>query len=155
MPSGLSPVEVQKDPRSRHVDAVVFAHRRDPSRRVVVRAAYTIDAEVEGDVTHLAGVSTTLRREGRGPSADPTRDDEAYAGRLFTPLGKLGSLGVAGGDLLAGSTQVAEGDMVHCFLDGREIEQLRRTPAGGTLVGLVNGGGEASRFDNFEVRAVR
>jgi hypothetical protein len=106
--SGLYPVEVRKDPRSRHVDAVVFAHRRDPSRRVVVRAAYTIDAEIEGDVTHLAGVSTTLRREGRGPSADPTRDDEAYAGRLFTPLEKIGSLGVAGGDLLAGSTQAAD-----------------------------------------------
>jgi hypothetical protein len=106
--SQLHPVEVRKDPRSRRVEAVVFIHRRDPRRRVVVHAAYTIDAEIEGDVTHLAGVSTTLRREGRGPSADPSRDDEAFAGRLFAPRQPLGSLTVAGGDLLAGSTQAAD-----------------------------------------------
>jgi hypothetical protein len=49
---------------------------------------------------------------------------------------------------------VAEGETVRCFLDGREIDRLHRPPTGGTLVGMVNGG-EASRFDNFEVRTVR
>ena len=95
--ANLYPVEVQKNPQSRHLDAVTFADRRDPLRRIVIRPRFTIDAEIEGDVCHLAGVSTTLRREARGPSDDPTRDNESFAGRLFTPAKKIGSLIVAGG----------------------------------------------------------
>jgi hypothetical protein len=49
---------------------------------------------------------------------------------------------------------VTEGETVRCLLDGCEIDRLHRPPAGGTLVGIINGG-EASRFDNFEVRAAR
>ena len=93
---------------SRHLDAVTFADRRDPKRRMVIRPQFTIDAEIEGDVCHLPGVSTTLGREARGPSDDPTRDNESFAGRLFTPAKKIGSLVVAGGALLDGSTQQAD-----------------------------------------------
>jgi hypothetical protein len=48
---------------------------------------------------------------------------------------------------------VAKGGDVSYFLDGQQIKHLQRahSPAA-TLAGLVNGGGEASRFDNFEVR---
>jgi hypothetical protein len=37
--------------------------------------------------------------------ADPTRDNESFAGHLFTPAKKIGSLIVAGGALMDGSTQ--------------------------------------------------
>jgi hypothetical protein len=48
---------------------------------------------------------------------------------------------------------VAKGGHVFYFLDGKRITHLQRTYSpSATLVGLVNGGGEASRFDNFEVR---
>ncbi|MFO0870274.1 MAG: FAD-dependent oxidoreductase [Pirellulales bacterium] len=104
----LHPVEVQKEASSRKVESVTFADRRDPRRRVVVRARCTIDAEIEGDVCHLAGVSTTLRREASQPSDDPTRDRESFAGRLFTKEKKIGALLVAGGTLLEGSTQQAD-----------------------------------------------
>ena len=48
---------------------------------------------------------------------------------------------------------VGKGGNVFYFLDGKEIKHLQRTysPAA-TLVGLINGGGEASRFDNLEGR---
>jgi hypothetical protein len=32
------------------------------------------------------------------------------------------------------------------------VRSLERGTRGGTVVGLVNGGGERSRFDNLEVR---
>lgn len=106
--ANLYPAAVQKDPQSKQIVAVTFADRRDPNRRVVIRPRFTIDAEIEGDVCHLAGVSTTLRREARGPSVDPTRDNESFAGRLFAPSKKIGALLVAGGDLMEGSTQQAD-----------------------------------------------
>lgn len=53
--ANLYPVEVRKNPHSRHVDAVTFADRREPRRRVVIRPRFTIDAEIEGDVCQLAG----------------------------------------------------------------------------------------------------
>jgi hypothetical protein len=50
---------------------------------------------------------------------------------------------------------VARGSEVRYFLDGLPVRREQRQPrAGATWVGLVAGGGEASRFDNFEVRAV-
>ena len=48
---------------------------------------------------------------------------------------------------------VAKGGDVLYFLDGREIKHLQRTYSpSATVVGVVNGGGESSRFDNLEVR---
>jgi hypothetical protein len=48
---------------------------------------------------------------------------------------------------------VAKGGDVLYFLDGKEIKHLQRTYSpSATLVGVVNGGGESSRFDNLEVR---
>ena len=104
----LVPVAVDKDPQTRRVRSVTFAHRLEPGRRVVVEPKITIDAEIEGDVAYLAGVSMTLRREGRAKSDDPTRNEESYAGRIFTPVRKIASLVVAGGPLMEGSTQEAD-----------------------------------------------
>jgi hypothetical protein len=104
----LHPVRVTKNAETRQVSAVTFADRRDPARRVTIRPRFTIDAEIEGDVSYLAGVTMTLRREASAPSDDPTRDRESYAGRLFAPEKQIGSLLVAGGALMAGSTRQAD-----------------------------------------------
>ena len=103
----LHPVAVEKDPSSRRVRGVTFGHRHDPGRRIVIVADAVIDAEIEGDVTFLAGATTTLRREARVSSEDPTRDQESYAGRIFTREKRIGSLLVAGGPELEGSTHAA------------------------------------------------
>jgi hypothetical protein len=50
---------------------------------------------------------------------------------------------------------VARGDRVDYLLDGRLVRSLERGMRGGTVVGLVNGGDERSRFDNLEVRPPR
>jgi hypothetical protein len=47
---------------------------------------------------------------------------------------------------------VARGDRIDYLLDGRLVRSLERGTRGGTVVGLVNGGDERSRFDNLEVR---
>ena len=48
---------------------------------------------------------------------------------------------------------LAKGEQLTCFLDGKQVYQDRRPEfAGATKVGLVNGGGQPSRLDNFEVR---
>jgi len=104
----LHPVAVAKDAASRRVTAVTFGHRHDATRRIVVDAEAVIDAEIEGDVAFLAGVSLTLQREPRAASDDPTRDQESYAGRIFTPEKRIGSLLVAGGPPLAGTTHAAD-----------------------------------------------
>lgn len=104
----LHPVAVEKDPSSRRVRGVTFGHRHDPGRRIVIVADAVIDAEIEGDVTFLAGATTTLRREARVSSEDPTRDQESYAGRIFTREKRIGSLLVAGGPELEGSTHAAD-----------------------------------------------
>lgn len=104
----LYPVKVEKDPKTRRVMTVVFKHRLDPKRTVTVHPEIAIDAEIEGDVTHLAGATTTLRREGKVKSDDPTRDQESYAGRIFTPEKSLGSLLVAGGPITKDSTSAAD-----------------------------------------------
>ncbi len=106
--ANLYPIAVQKDPATQCVTAVEFGHRLDPQRRVTIYPKLTIDAEIEGDVAFLAGVSMTLCREARAPSDDPTRDQESYAGRLFTPERTIGSLLVAGGPPMAGSTFAAD-----------------------------------------------
>lgn len=104
----LHPVAVEKDPSTRRVRGVTFGHRHDPGRRIVIVADAVIDAEIEGDVTFLAGATTTLRREARVSSEDPTRDQESYAGRIFTREKRIGSLLVAGGPELEGSTHAAD-----------------------------------------------
>lgn len=104
----LHPVAVEKHPSSRRVRGVTFGHRHDPGRRIVIVADAVIDAEIEGDVTFLAGATTTLRREARVSSEDPTRDQESYAGRIFTREKRIGSLLVAGGPELEGSTHAAD-----------------------------------------------
>ncbi len=106
--ANLVPLSVEKDPQTKRVTAVVFGHRLQPGRKIVVGPQVTIDAEIEGDVAYLAGVSMTLLREGRVASDDPTRNQESYAGRLFTPEVRIQSLLVAGGPLLPGSTQAAD-----------------------------------------------
>jgi len=106
--ANLVPLSVEKDPQTKRVTAVVFGHRLQPKRKIVVEPQVTIDAEIEGDVAYLAGVSMTLLREGRVASDDPTRDRESYAGRIFTPQVRIQSLAVAGGPLLPGSTQAAD-----------------------------------------------
>ena len=108
MLANLYPVEVAKDPKTNHVDSVTFADRRGSGRRVRIRSQFTIDAEIEGDTSYLAGVSMTLRREARGPSEDPTRDNESYAGKIFTPGKVSGSVLRAGGAPMEGSTQQAD-----------------------------------------------
>ena len=104
----LHPVAVDKDPGTRRVRSVTFGHRRDPERRVVIEAEVVIDAEIEGDVAFLAGATTTLRREARVSSEDPTRDQESYAGRIFTLEKPIGSLLVAGGPEVEGTTHEAD-----------------------------------------------
>jgi hypothetical protein len=104
----LHPVAVAKDAVSRRVSAVTFGHRHDAGRRIVVDAEAVIDAEIEGDVAFLAGVSMTLHREPRAPSDDPTRHEESYAGRIFTPEKRIGSLLVAGGPALEATTHAAD-----------------------------------------------
>jgi len=48
---------------------------------------------------------------------------------------------------------VARGDRIDYLLDDRLVRSLNRPGSrGGTLVGLVNGGDERSRFDNLAVR---
>ena len=48
---------------------------------------------------------------------------------------------------------LAKGEQLTCFLDGKQVHQERRAEfAGATKVGLVNGGGQPSRIDNFKVR---
>lgn len=106
--ANLYPVAVHKDPASRRVTAVEFGHRLEPHRRVTIYPKLTIDAEIEGDVAFLAGVSMTLCREARTPSDDPTRHQESYAGRIFTPERPIGSLLVAGGPPMDGSTFEAD-----------------------------------------------
>ncbi len=106
--ANLYPLAVEKDALTKRVATVVFGHRLQPDRRVVIRPRITIDAEIEGDVAFLAGVTMTLRREARVSSDDPTRDNESYAGRIFTPQRRIGSLLVAGGPLMEGSTQSAD-----------------------------------------------
>ena len=98
--ANLYPVAVEKDPATKRVSAVTFGHRLANGRRIVVRPKITIDAEIEGDVAWLAGVTMTLCREGRVQSEDPTRNEESYAGRIFTPEKKIGALIVAGGPLM-------------------------------------------------------
>jgi len=46
---------------------------------------------------------------------------------------------------------LVRGDCLQCYLDKELVCCLPRGPHG-PLVGLLNGGGEASRLDNFEVR---
>ncbi|MFH1921482.1 MAG: FAD-dependent oxidoreductase, partial [Planctomycetota bacterium] len=106
--SNLYPVAVEKE--DGRVASVTFGHRLDEARKVVVRPKITIDAEIEGDVAQLAGVTMTLKREACVESDDPTRDRESYAGRIFTPLRKpqIASLLVSGGPLMEGSTQAAD-----------------------------------------------
>ena len=104
----LHPVAVEKDPSTRRVRGVTFGHRHDPGRRIVIVADAVIDAEIEGDVTFLAGATTTLRREARVSSEDPTRDQESYAGRIFTREKRIGSLLVAGGPEVDGTTHEAD-----------------------------------------------
>ena len=106
--SNLHPLAVVKNPATKQITAVIFGHRKQPGRRITIRPRMTIDAEIEGDVAFLAGVSMTLLREGKTPSSDPTRDNESYAGRIFTPERRISSLLVAGGALLPGSTQAAD-----------------------------------------------
>ncbi|MFH1921545.1 MAG: hypothetical protein ABIP48_16900, partial [Planctomycetota bacterium] len=49
---------------------------------------------------------------------------------------------------------VARGEELTYFLDGRQVHRQKRERfLNATRVGLLNGGGEASRFDNLEVRA--
>jgi hypothetical protein len=51
---------------------------------------------------------------------------------------------------------VAVGDNFSYWIDGAEVKRLRRSQhAGGTGIGVVNGGGESSRFDNLEVKHCR
>jgi hypothetical protein len=51
---------------------------------------------------------------------------------------------------------VAVGDNFSYWIDGAEVKRLRRSQyARGTGVGVVNGGGESSRFDNLEVKHCR
>jgi len=104
----LHPVAVAKDAATRRVAAVTFGHRHDAGRRIVVDAEAVIDAEIEGDVAFLAGVSLTLRREAKGPSDEATRHEESYAGRIFTPQKRIGSLLVAGGPDVDGTTHRAD-----------------------------------------------
>lgn len=106
--ANLYPTGVEKDPATQRVRSVAFAHRVKPDCRVLVEPRITIDAEIEGDVAHLAGVTMTLRREGRAPSNDPTRNEESYAGRIFTPAKAIHSLLISGGRLLPGSTHEAD-----------------------------------------------
>ncbi len=106
--AGYYPVSVKKDPATRRVVELRFQNRLDSNKEIVVRPKITIDAEIEGDVAFLAGVTMTLRREGRSPSADPTRNLESYAGRIFTPLRDLGGMISAGGPLLEASTGRAD-----------------------------------------------
>jgi FAD-dependent oxidoreductase family protein len=102
--SNLYPVKVVKD--ATKIVEVVFGHRIKPGYQIRVRAKIVIDAEIEGDLTHLAGVSTTLCREGSGASDDPTRDNESYAGKIFTKSKMMAdSVIISGGPkLLPGST---------------------------------------------------
>ncbi len=102
--SNLYPVKVVKD-RTKIVE-VVFGHRLKQGCQITVRPKMVIDAEIEGDLTHLSGVSTTLCREGRSASDDPTRDNESYAGKIFTKSKLIGdSVIISGGpELLPGST---------------------------------------------------
>ncbi|MFM7043646.1 MAG: FAD-dependent oxidoreductase [Planctomycetaceae bacterium] len=104
----LYPVAVEKDPATRRVRGVTFGDRRDPGRRIVIAADAVIDAEIEGDVAFLAGATTTLRREARVASEDPTRHQESYAGRIFTREKRIGSLLVAGGPEVDGTTHEAD-----------------------------------------------
>jgi len=106
--ANLYPLAVEKNPQTRRVTSVTFGHRLDRRRRIVVEPKLTIDAEIEGDVAHLAGVTMTLCREGRLESNDPTRNLESYAGRLFAPEKRLGALLVAGGAPMEGSTFEAD-----------------------------------------------
>ena len=107
--ANLYPLAVEKEPQTQRVAAVSFGHRLQPGRRVVVRPQVTIDAEIEGDVAYLAGVSMTLLREGRVKSDDPTRDEESYAGRIFTPQCQSPpSFLRSGGAPLEGSTHAAD-----------------------------------------------
>ena len=102
--AGYYPVSVKKEPKTQRVIELRFRHRRDTEREIVIRPRITIDAEIEGDVAFLAGVTMTLRREGRVASEDPTRNLETYAGRIFTPTRDLGGMISAGGPLLDSST---------------------------------------------------
>ena len=102
--SNLYPQKVVKN--GTKIVEVIFGHRLKPDCKITVRPKIVIDAEIEGDLTYWAGVSTTLCREGRSASDDPTRDNESYAGKIFTKARVMGdSVIIAGGPkLLPGST---------------------------------------------------
>ncbi|MBN1352089.1 FAD-dependent oxidoreductase [candidate division KSB1 bacterium] len=96
------PDSVEKE--GTRVSAVHFRHRKELNRTLRIFPEITIDAEIEGDVTFLAGASTTLKREGRISSDDPTQNCEAFAGELYTP----GRGSLAGGDPLPQSSFKAD-----------------------------------------------
>ena len=95
---------VEKDEETRRITSVTFENRLERGKYLVVRPKVVIDGEVEGDLTALAGVETTLIREGKEPSDDPTRDREAYAGVFYAPRTQGGQSILAGGHPLPGST---------------------------------------------------
>lgn len=77
------PAAAQKN--GTQLTAVTFRHRKNLNQTISIRPQITIDAEIEGDLTHLAGATTTLKREGKAPSSDPTRDNEYSAGEIYVP----------------------------------------------------------------------
>jgi len=77
------PTATQKD--GARLTTVTFRHRKNLNQTITIHPQITIDAEIEGDLTHLTGATTTLRREGRAPSADPTRNNEYSAGEIYVP----------------------------------------------------------------------
>ncbi|MFH1744062.1 MAG: FAD-dependent oxidoreductase [bacterium] len=87
-----------------YVSSVIFRHRKALNKTITIHPTITIDAEVEGDVSFLAGVSMTLKREGKVPSDDPTRNLESFAGEIYVPAGK----GHPGGAPLPQSTFQAD-----------------------------------------------
>ena len=64
-------MSVTKDPKTKRFAELRFRSRKDVNKEIVVRPKITIDAEIEGDVAFLAGVTMTLNREGRVASEDP------------------------------------------------------------------------------------
>lgn len=106
--AGYYPVSVTKDSKTKRITELRFRSRKDANKEIVIRPRITIDAEIEGDVSFLAGVTMALSREGRVASEDPTRNMESYAGRIFTPTRDLGGMISAGGPLLEASTGKAD-----------------------------------------------
>lgn len=106
--AGYYPVRVTKDPVTKQITELRFRNRKNAEKEIVVRPKITIDAEIEGDVSFLAGVTMTLSREGRAASENPTRNMESYAGWIFSPSRDLGGMISAGGPLLEASTGEAD-----------------------------------------------